>query len=177
MYYSISIIEKFDKRCFLVHHGNYEMQNIGSCENCDILLLMIFLLKTKEATPIFLDFVRFWYRKNSYHFLIIIMKLQALIPLIFRRKTLKTCPDMVNLLCGAARMSSTDDRPKFSNFFKNVRNSNFQCHIWIQYEKCIKMGNNNPQSICAVVLEPLEFWGNSFKFQLFLFKYKSVASV
>ena len=31
----------------------------------------------------------------------------------------------------------SDNRSKFSNFFKNSGNSYFNCHIWIQHEKCI----------------------------------------
>ena len=68
-------------------------------------------------------------------------------------------------------MSSADNRSEFSNlFFKNFQNSNFQCHIWIQHEKCIKTSTNKP-SIGAVVLEIVPLISsckNSFKFQFWL---------
>ena len=39
-----------------------------------------------------------------------------------------------------------DNRPKFylQNLFQNFWNSNFQCHMWLQHEKCIQMSTNKP---------------------------------
>ena len=42
----------------------------------------------------------------------------------------------------SSEISSADDRPKFSKYFKKILNSNFYCHIWIQLEKYIKMSTN-----------------------------------
>ena len=53
-------------------------------------------------------------------------------------------------------MSSADERRNFLFQKKKIDFqifiSNFHYHIWIQYEKCMKMSTNKP-SIGAVVLE------------------------
>ena len=49
-------------------------------------------------------------------------------------------------------MSNADDKPKLSRFFKICQNLHFDCHIWIQHDKCIQMSTNKP-SIGSVILE------------------------
>ena len=41
-------------------------------------------------------------------------------------------------------LSSGDDGIKFGRTFEKIVNSNFHCHIWIKYEKCIQMSTNKP---------------------------------
>ena len=45
-----------------------------------------------------------------------------------------------------------DDKQKFSNFFKQISNSNFHCDIWVQDEKCFHI-NSIKSGDGTVVLE------------------------
>ena len=56
----------------------------------------------------------------------------------------------LNVLTHSLQISSVDNRLKFFNFYKEIQNSHFHSHPWIQHENCIKMSTNKP-SIGAVV--------------------------
>ena len=60
------------------------------------------------------------------------------------------------LLYIAIKLALTTGKPcrqvEIVSFYRNVQNSNFHCHIWIQQEKCNQMSTNKP-SIGSVFLE------------------------
>ena len=69
------------------------------------------------------------------------------------------------------RMLSADNRLKVSIFFwKNFQNSNYHCHIWIQYEKCIQMSTNKLSITDALGAGKAPWIWKMFKFQLFELK-------
>ena len=63
------------------------------------------------------------------------------------------------LLIVSTQMWSADDILKFFNFFTNFRNSNFHCHICIQYEKYISMSTNKPSIRC------IDSWDSPLNFE------------